>query len=332
MEDRTARIAGEAAALMRGVGKVLVVSHQSPDGDSIGTQLALGRLLEPHAGEVTLLGSGPVPPRYAWLPGSERIRVVDSCPEHFPLVVALECGNLLRTGISGISGDVVVNIDHHQQNDHYGRLNWVDPSFSSVGEMVYHVARQLCGGDPLPLDVAVNLYTAILTDTGSFRFSNTSREALTICGDLVGLGVKPAEVAGNIFENHSAARLRLTGRVLSTLTIDPDSPLGWVAVSQQDLRETGAAPEDVEGLVSLPRSIGKLEVAALFREQEDGSYRVSLRSKRLVDVAQVAAAFGGGGHVRAAGLSTAGPLSAAVAAVSGAIRDAFSTLDGDGNG
>ena len=330
--DRTASIAEEVAALMRSAGSVLVVSHRSPDGDSIGTQLALGRLLEPHAEKVTLLGSGPVPPRYAWLPGAEKIRVVGTCEERFPLVVALECGNLQRTDIAGINGEVVINIDHHQQNDHYGQLNWVDPGFSSVGEMIYHVARRLTDGGPLPLDAAVNLYTAILTDTGSFHFSNTSPDTLTICGQLVALGVKPAEVAANIFENHSVARLRLMGRVLSTLNIDPDGRIGWVTVSQRDLRETGAAPEDVEGLVSLPRSIGQLEVAALFREQEDGSYRVSLRSKRLVDVAGVAAGFGGGGHVRAAGLTTAGPLDAAVAAVTGALRDALSTLAGDGNG
>lgn len=323
MEADTARIAGEAAALMRGATKVLVVSHKSPDGDSIGTQLALGRLLEPHAEQVTLLGSGPVPPRYAWLPGSERIRVVDSCDEQFPLVVALECSNLQRTGIGGIRGEVVINIDHHQQNDHYGQLNWVDPGFSSVGEMIYHVARQLTGGRPLPPEAALNLYTAILTDTGSFRYSNTSPSALAICGELVAQGVKPAEAAANIYENHSVARLRLMGRVLSTLAIDPGGRIGWVAVSQADLRETGAAPEDVEGLVSLPRSIGQLDVAALFREQEDGSFRVSLRSKRLVDVARVAAGFGGGGHVRAAGLSVPGPLDAAVSAVTAALREAF---------
>ncbi len=320
--------ASKAAALMRRTGSVLVVSHQSPDGDSIGTQLALGRLLERHANQVTLLGSGPVPPRYSWLPGSHRIRVVDTCEERFELVVALECGNLQRTGIAGISGDVVINIDHHQQNDHYGQLNWVDPGFSSVGEMIYHVALQLTDGKSLPRDAAVNLYTAILTDTGSFRYSNTSPSALAICGELVALGVKPAEVAANIYENHSAARLRLMGRVLSTLDIDPGGQIGWVAVSQADLRETGAAPEDVEGLVSLPRSIGQLDVAALFREQEDGSFRVSLRSKRLVDVAQVAAGFGGGGHVRAAGLTTAGPLDQAIAAVTGALREALSA---DGN-
>jgi len=332
VDERTARIAEEAAALMRGAGSVLVVSHRSPDGDSIGTQLALGRLLEPHAEKVTLLGSGPVPPRYAWLPGAERIRVVDTCDERFSLVVALECGSLQRTGISGITGETVINIDHHQQNDHYGRLNWVDSGFSSVGEMIYHVARRLTDHSPLPLDTAVNLYTAILTDTGSFRFSNTSRDALAICGELVALGVKPAEVASNIYENHSAARLRLMGRVLSTLDIDSSGRIGWVAVSQDDLRECGAAPEDVEGLVSLPRSIGQLEVAALFREQEDGSFRVSLRSKRLVDVAGVAAGFGGGGHVRAAGLTTDGPLDTAVTMVTSALRDAFSTLSGDGTG
>jgi len=330
VDAETASIAKKAADLMRGTGLVLVVSHKNPDGDSIGTQLALGRLLEPHAEKVTLLGSGPVPPRYAWLPGSERIRVADACEERFALVVALECGSLQRTGITGISGDAVINIDHHQQNDHYGQLNWVDPGFSSVGEMIYHVARQLTGGRPIPLDAAVNLYTAILTDTGSFRFSNTSPDALAVCGKLVALGVKPAEVAGKIYENHPAARLRLMGRLLSTLDIDAGGRIGWVAVSQDDLRETGAGPEDVEGLVNLPMSIGLLEAAALFREQEDGSFRVSLRSKRLVDVAQVAAGFDGGGHVRAAGLSTSGPLSAAITTVTGTLRKALAAADGAG--
>jgi phosphoesterase RecJ-like protein len=316
-------IAAEAAELMRGAGSVLVVSHKNPDGDAIGTQLALGQILESHAEKVTLLASDPLPPRYAWLPGTEKIAVATSCEERFPLVVALECGNLERTGISGISGEVVVNIDHHQQNDHYGRLNWVDPGFSSVGEMIYHVARQLSGAHQIPLDAAVNLYTAILTDTGSFRFSNTSPDALAICGKLVALGVQPAEVAAKIYQNHSAARLRLMGRVLSTLEIDSDGRIGWVVVSQADLRETGAAPEDVEGLVNLPMSIGQLEAAALFREQPDGTFRVSLRSKRIADVAKVAAAFGGGGHLRAAGLTFTGTLPAAVAAVTGALADAL---------
>lgn len=330
--EQTTRIAGEAAVLMRQAQSVLVVSHANPDGDSIGTQLALGRILEPHAEKVTLLGSGPVPPRYAWLPGSERIRVADTCEERFPLVVALECGNLERTGIRGIRGQVVINIDHHQQNDMYGQLNWVDPGFSSVGEMIYHVARDLTNRAPLPLEAAVNLYTAILTDTGSFRFSNTSPSALAVCSELVALGVQPAEVSSNIYENHSAARLHLMGRVLSTLVIDAQVPMGWVVVSQADLQETGAAPADVEGLVSLPRSIGQLEVAALFREQADGSFRVSLRSKRQVDVSRVAAQFSGGGHKRAAGLSVSGPLDNAVAVVTGAVRTAFTGLSGDGNG
>jgi len=322
--EETERMAKEAADLLRGAGKVLVVSHQNPDGDSIGTQLALGQLLEPCVDSVTLLGSGPVPPRYAWLPGSDRLQVVERPPEHYDLVLALECGNLERTGIAGITGDLVLNIDHHQQNDQYGQFSWVDSAYSSVGEMIFLVAMELSGGTPLAADVATCLYCAILTDTGSFRFSNTSPSALATCSLLVAMGVRPAEVAASIYENHSEARLRLMGRVLATLQIDPHVPLGWVTVSQADLLETGATPADVEGLVSLPRSIGRLEAAALFREQPDGSYRVSLRSKRQVDVAAVAATFGGGGHTRAAGLSAAGPLEAAVAAVTKRLREAFS--------
>lgn len=329
MDAKTASLAAEAAALLRGAEAVLVVSHANPDGDSVGTQLALGRLLEDHAGEVVLLAADPVPSRYAWLPGTGKIRVVERCDRHYPVVVALECANFERTGIAGISGDVVLNIDHHQQNDGYGTLNWVDPSFSSVGEMIYHVGRQLAGEKQLPLETAVGLYTAILTDTGSFRFSNTSPDALAVSGKLVALGVEPAEVAAAVYENHSAARLRLMGRVLSSLALDEECRIGWVAVRQADLAETGAEPQDVEGLVNLPKSIGELEVVALFREQPDGSFRVSLRSKRLVDVAAVAARFGGGGHVRAAGLTVPGPLDGAATVVIGALRTAIGETPGN---
>jgi len=329
MGKPTAAMAREAADLLRGAGSVLVVGHKSPDGDSIGTQLAMGRLLDSYANRVTLLAADPVPSRYAWMPGSDRVRVTERSDETFDLVLALECANLERTGIAGITGHTVINIDHHQQNDHYGRLNWVDPGFSSVGEMLCLVARELTGGAPFPAESATCFYTAILTDTGSFRYSNTTPSALATAGDLVAQGAEPAEVARAIYENHPAARLLLMGRVLSSLTFDEDGRIGWVTVSQVDLRESGAAPEDVEGLIELPRSIGALEVVALFREQPDGSYRVSLRSKRVVDVSAVAAAFGGGGHTRAAGLSAAGPLESAVDAVTGALRRAFSDASGD---
>jgi phosphoesterase RecJ-like protein len=265
-------------------------------------------------------GPHPSPELLAFLPGVDRYRTLDRLDGRFDVVVLTDCPNPQRTeGLidqARSAGKVVVNIDHHPDNRRYGHVNWVDVTAAATGEMVYELLTALRA--PLTPAIATNLFTAIHTDTGSFRYSNVTARTFTIAAALVAAGARPELVSGSLYERRAPDALHWLGEALARVEVSDDGRVGWLALP------AGAVPERIvesEELVNYPRSVASVRVACLLREL-DGSVKVSLRGKGEVDVQKIAAQFGGGGHVNAAGCTVAGPLTEATRVLLAAVRQA----------
>lgn len=301
-------IADVRQALLSG-RRFLLVSHQNPDGDAIGSCLALASGLSALGKHCDVLNADGVPANLAWLPLAERVHLTPDERVDYDRVVLLDCGTADRTGFGEAlfgPGRLVVNIDHHPGNSHFGAANLVDPEACATAELVYEVLQALPA--PIGYGAATAIYTAILTDTGCFRFSNTNSRAFEIASRMVGKGVDAAGVSQMVFDQQPVARLRLLSRVLETLDLSPRDKAASVAATLGMLRETQAGVEDVEGFVNYPRSICGVEVGLFFREESPGRYRVALRSKGRVDVSRIARELGGGGHHNASGATVEGNL------------------------
>ena len=282
---------------------ILILTHIHPDGDALGSQLALGDVLRGLGKQVCLYGEAEVSHLYDFLPGSSGITV--GLPElsAFDCAIALDCGDAYRLGDelnSLLTVKPFLVIDHHAGHQDFGDLRWVDPSRASSGEMVYDLAVAL-GGEISPA-AAYCLYAAIVSDTGSFKYSSTSADTFRVARELILKGVKPAEVAGKLFDNYTLPRLRLFQRVLESLQLEAEGRIALISAPRRLFDETGAATQDTEGFINYPRALNCVQVAAFLKEAEPGMVSVSLRSKgNSCDVAKVAAKFGGGGHRNAAG-------------------------------
>jgi bifunctional oligoribonuclease and PAP phosphatase NrnA len=301
---------------------VLLFAHVYPDGDVLGSQLGLGLALRAAGRTVTFACAHPVSDPFDFLPGAADVQQWKTGRNGFDLVVALDCPDPARLGglLDGARGPgaTVLNIDHHGDNRRYGDVNWVDTGAAATGEMVYDLVE--AAGLPLTPEVAVNLYTAIVTDTGSFRYSNTTPKTFRVAARLVEVGVDPAQVATTVYETREAGGLRMLGQVLQGIETDPDGALAWLVID----RAAASSPDlsEAEEFVNYPRSIRTAKVAVLFRELPD-AVKVSLRAKGEVNVARIAARLGGGGHPNAAGLIRPGSLADAKAVVLGAVREAL---------
>jgi len=307
-----------------GRGRALMLGHVHPDADVLGTLLALGLALESRGWSVTYGGPHPAPALLAFLPSVDRYQPMQTLDGAFDVIVLTDCPNPDRT--EGLidqarrAGKVIVNIDHHPDNRRYGHVNWIDSTAAATGEMVYELLRALAV--PLTPAIATNLFTAVHTDTGSFRYSNVTPRTFTIAAALVAAGARPEVVSQSLYERRAPDSLHWLGEALSRVEVSDDGQLGWLALP------AGVVPERVvesEELVNYPRSIATVRVACLLRER-DGQVKVSLRGKGDVDVQRIAAQFGGGGHVNASGCTVTGPLAEAQRAVLSAVRRA---LDGN---
>jgi phosphoesterase RecJ-like protein len=302
--------------------RVLLFAHVYPDGDVLGSQLGLGLALRAGGRAVTFACAHPVPDPFHFLPGAADVQQWKVGRAEFDLVVALDCPDPGRLGglLDGARGPGahVLNIDHHGDNRRYGDVNWVDTRAAATGEMIYDLIE--AGGLPLTPDVAVNLYTAIVTDTGSFRYSNTTPKTFRVAAHLVEVGVDPAQVATTVYETRHLAGLRLMGRILQGVETDADGTVAWLVIDRAQA-ESPDLPE-AEEFVNYPRSLRTAKVAVLFRELPD-AVKVSLRGKGEVDVARIARGLGGGGHPNAAGAIVPGSLAQAKAVVLGAVREAL---------
>ncbi len=297
---------------MRSRTRFLVVSHARPDGDAVGSVLAMGCILLQMGKSVDLVLADPVPSVYSTLPDVHTIREAKKIDSSlYDAAIILECDGTVRTGISGMEDLFVINIDHHRTGCDYGALNWIDPDASAVAAMVYDVALDL--GVEVTAGMATCLYTALMTDTGSFTYPGTSAETFTLAHALIDLGAKADTVARDVLYSVPAARIHLLGLALSRVCIA--GPLAWTHIDQEDLRQLSASDEDSEGTVNYLISIAGVEAAAFLRELpgEPRRFRTSLRSKSSVDVSKVASVCGGGGHRNAAGCTLDGPLDDAIA-------------------
>ncbi len=280
--------------------KFAITSHARPDGDAIGSEVALALALRQIGKDVHVVNADRHPSVYDFLPGIDLIEIGGRFTGEYDALIILECSDVTRTGVPDLERHFIINIDHHQNTQAYGDLNWVDDKAAAVAEMVFLILKEI--GVEITPDIATNLYVAIMTDTGSFQFSNTSARTFEIARELVGSGADPSGIAQAVYMSHSHSKLLLLSKILDTLEIHPSGKIAWVALTQQMLRETGASVAETEGVVNYPLSINGIVMVAFFKEEGKNKYRVSLRSKDHYNVSRAAEEFGGGGHINAAGL------------------------------
>ncbi len=318
-KEETTRI----SEVLRQSKSVLILEHKKPDGDCIGSGLGLALGLLFLGKRVLLLSQDAHPSSYDFLPGQylhSTISEMTSDPVSFDTVVFLDCTDPHRTGkcLSFAVGDMIINIDHHVSNSQYGDVCLVDPGASSTGELVFFLLKAL--GVPITRNIALCLYCAIASDTGGFRYQNTTARALWVASELVEVGADPSRVADYLFETRSLSSLLLLRSALQTLTLHFGGNVASVEVTRDMVENSGSSFDETEGIINYPRSIEGVEVALCFKETPDGQgVDVSFRSKHRVDVAKIAESLGGGGHARAAGAFILGSLDQAKIKVFGVL-------------
>jgi phosphoesterase RecJ-like protein len=289
-----------AAALTR-AQSVLLTMHAFPDGDGLGSTLGLMASLKALGKQATVYNPHPVPAGLRFIPGSAEVVSALADDARFDVTVACDAGHPSRLGPHLPPPDrrgLLLNVDHHQTTPLFGDVNLIDPGAAAVGVLIFRLIQR--ARFPLTPGGATALFTSLVTDTGSFRYSNVDPEALRVAAALVEAGAQPAYVSQALYESQPLARLELLARVLPTIELLQGGRVGCITVRLSDCAAARTSEEPPDGFVSYPRSIAGVDVAVLFREEESG-WRVSLRSKGGADVASVARAFGGGGHRFAAG-------------------------------
>ena len=304
---------------------VLIFGHKDADGDTLGCSLAFAEALRAQGKRVSVLIPPPLPDMYRWLPGFDQI-VADPSPglSDVHLVLFFDAGNIDRTGsaVRHIADTAtLVNIDHHPSNPRFGDLNIVDPHAAAVGQMCLHLLERL--GWEITPTMALNLYTALMTDTGGFRHQNTTAAALEDASRLAALGADPSYAATMVYKSRPLTTLKLSALSLATMQIEADGRLAWAKVTRQMLRKAGAAMAESEGIIDTLNSIAGLEAAIAFKEVGPRLTKISVRSRGPIDAAAICARFGGGGHVRAAGAEVQLPMPEAIEAVRQAAIEAI---------
>jgi bifunctional oligoribonuclease and PAP phosphatase NrnA len=290
------------------VDRVVLTSHARPDGDAIGSVLACSQVLRRMGKKADVVLRDGVPHIYRRLPFADLVVQSPTVAENYQTAIILECDSVQRTALRGLDGRFLINIDHHLSGADFADINWIDPNACATAEMVFRLARE--AGVPISPEVATCLYTAVLTDTGSFGYHGTNENTFALAQELVRAGADPVRIAQQVYFSNPTSKMRLLGAALSTL--HRDGNLTWMYINRRDMERCGAIDEDCEGLANWAIGIEGVEVAAFFRELADRKHwRVSLRSKGRVNVAKVAEHFGGGGHACASGCGLEGPLSVA---------------------
>lgn len=305
----------EAARFIQEKDDFLVVSHIQPDGDAAGSTYAVAWMLSALGKRFTLMNEGPIPGKFLYMAaGKHEVLSYEALPiaERFNHVIAVDCADFSRIGkVHQVfaEGASLLNVDHHATNDRFGACNVIRSDAAATVEILYDLSLEL--GISLFLELNVCIYSGLLTDTGGFRYANTTPKVMQIAADLLQRGVQGHELAERLLEKLTYPQITLLQRTLNSLSFAHNNQVGWLAVTLDDLAATGASGEDLDGLVNYPRNVEGVEVGLLFKER-DGIVKVSLRSAGKVDVAQVAQSFGGGGHVRAAGCAVQGTLEEAI--------------------
>jgi phosphoesterase RecJ-like protein len=324
--DQYASRLDEALRFLREHDDFLVVSHVQPDGDAVSSTIAVRWLLDRLGKRSLMINEGRVPPRLEFLPhAGEIVNYGERKPDRrFRAVVAVDCADFSRIGLVRELFDesyVLLNIDHHPTNDAFGTVNLLRQDAAATAEILFDLIER--AGFALDADAATVLYTGLLTDTGGFRYSNTSPNVMAAASKLLTAGVDAYQLADRLLERMTMPQLKILQRGLSRLKFTEDGRVGWLYIVPRDLEETGASGEDLEGLVNYARNIDGVEVGMLFKGLEDGSVKVSLRSAGAADVASIAQRFGGGGHIRAAGCRLSMPLEEAIRLVVDTVRQSL---------
>ena len=291
----------------------LITSHMNLDGDGIGSELAFYFILKKLNKNPIILNQDRLPKIYDFLPGSNKVRhLEDNCidPKGIDVGIVLDCSNIKRIGKTyEIFKDIktIINIDHHNSNENYGDLNYIDSSASSVGEIIYEFINFI-DSDLLDDKISTSLYTAIITDTGSFRYSNVSSKTFKVAADLTSYKIKPHLIADNIYNRNTYTGLKLLGKALLTLEVDSSNYFSWLTITRKMLNETKAKDEEIEGIIDIATTLNNIEISILFRETKENKIKVSFRSKGNFNVNKFAGKFKGGGHPNAAGCLCSGRL------------------------
>jgi len=299
-----------------------VCSHARPDGDAVGSMLALGMILAELDKHADLVSADQVPMIYRGLPCASSIQRASRLEGEYDAVILLECDGTQRSRIAGLEDRFLVNIDHHTTGRDFAQVNWIDKAACAVAEMVYRLA--IAAQAEVTPPMATCLYTGVLTDTGSFCYESTDAHAFEIARELVGRGADPAGIAREVYFSNPLSKMLLLGAALTNLR--REGRLAWLWVTHDDMKRTGAAEEDCEGIVNYAIGIGGVEAAVLLRELPDHRVRLSLRSKGSLDVARIAARFGGGGHLHAGGCTIDGPLRDATDTILATLRQELMTI------
>jgi len=307
---------GRVARALQDASSVAVLAHINPEGDAIGSTLAASLALRAAGKRVGAFNVDPVPSNLRHLPGVDELRRELPNDETYACYLVLDSSDLQRTGglLDGRRpGAMVLNVDHHAGNTRFGDVNWIEPAASSAGEMVYCLLRT--AGLPISADAAANLYAAILTDTGGFRYGNTTEESLRVAAELVAAGAVPEAIAQGLTANRVLGEWRLLAEVLAGLTVEANGRVAWIEITTAARQRAGVGLEVAEDFIEYPRNLAGVRIAVAFKELSADEVRASFRSSGTVDVAALASSFGGGGHRNAAGCTVHGGLVAAKTAV-----------------
>jgi bifunctional oligoribonuclease and PAP phosphatase NrnA len=301
--------------------RFLITSHARPDGDSIGSQVAIAAALRAMGKTVRLVNRDAPPPAYLAFPGVSAIEVADKVEGDYDAAIVLECSDITRPGVAGLDKYFVINIDHHAGNAQYGAVNYYDEGAAACGELVADVIDVL--DMPWSVEIGIALYLTILTDTGSFRHGSMTSRTFEVCRRAADAGANPAAIATTVFDSSSVGKLKLIGAVLDTMRIECEGRLAVLEYSDRLLAETGTTVYDTDGVINMPFMASSIEAVALVRAEGTRQVRVSLRSKGDLDVRAIAGTFGGGGHRNASGFTVEGDASAVREQVVGLLKQAL---------
>jgi len=284
--------------------RIAITSHLRPDGDSICTSLALAFMGELLGKEIEIINKDNTPLPLNQVPDIEKIKIGQIPPENFDMVILLECANVSRSGQKNLGNYFKVNIDHHYSNDYYADINWVEPEASAVAEMVYSLGEKL--NIRITPQIANHLYCGIVSDTGSFRFSNTSARSFEVCNLLIKCGASSTKISELLYNNNPSEKIKLLGQVISTLQMNNKGNIATITMFKKHLDSLNLKEIETEDIITLARSIKGVGIVLFFKEMKKDTFRVSLRSKATVNAVLIAEHFGGGGHLHAAAFTVTG--------------------------
>jgi phosphoesterase RecJ-like protein len=313
------------ASIVRRIGesrRIAITSHLRPDGDSVCTSLALAMMGEALGKEMAVVNRDNTPFPFSHFPDARRIRIGQIDPAGYDCVILLECADVSRSGQENLGDCYKINIDHHYSNFTYADINWINPQASAVGEMIFELGERL--GVPMGPEIAENLYCAIVSDTGSFQFSNTTALAFEACHKLAALGASPIRVSERLYANNPPEKIILLGQVLATLRMNAGGNIAAITMFRKNLADLNLKEIDTEDITTLARSIKGVEMVLFFKEMDRDVFRVSLRSKGKANAALVAEHFGGGGHVHASGFTAHGPYEQLIVEIPRIVEDLLS--------